>query len=171
MSDWLEGLREEKNKVLGQTIIEAIQEQAQRESTKARLRTEQEFIKAIFQNVEIEASLRQLMDEIIRGHPAFPNPHLYRTDNLSWGKVFYQEWESKPPHWNNEDPIREIEWTLVLTQTRLDSRFVERIGFNVSLSAHGLRVNNQPLSSTTTQGLRDVIVEAFRNSILWVVYA
>ncbi len=174
MTDWLDELREEKQRAMALAQAGA----SQRASAENQLRGAQEQLVATINRVEVERLLAEFTREILRDHPLFPNSFVSRTV-ISRGSDSSQAAKESPP-WsgrfeNNFLPqhlelangryVVRVDWRLHLNSQRLNGETPKSRDIHISISAQGVQVDGQFLPAPTADHLKSALVDAFRHTL------
>lgn len=176
MADWLADLREAKKRALESSAGETLDQATQAESEEM-LRSAQQRFDDFLQTTQVEPQLIQFMDEIIRGHPWFPDSALTRT---VISKQLGQPEQKEPQPWsgplsNNPLPhplalpngryVTRIDWNLRLSYRGPQEKLAKTISIPIAFSALGAGVNALTLSAPNPESMQAAIKGAFQSAV------
>ena len=177
MPDWLSDLREEKKRALHKSsTLTALDPASQRAA--AELEAGQREIAHLVQATQVEAALNQLIEEVIRGHPWFPDASLNRmvTSRQVGSHAEFRE----PTPWsgavknhplpekldlNNGRCITRIEWSVGLSYRAPQRHSLQALWIPVLVSADSVRVSGEKIASATTEAMQAAIKKAFEQVV------
>lgn len=177
MTDWLSDLREAKIRAVEETKADKSLDPSISEQSEEMLRSAQQRIDELVQVTQVEAQLNQFMDEIIRGHPWFPDSSLTRT---VISKQMGQAESKEPQPWSgpltntplphplrleNGRYITRIEWNLRLSYRAPQDTSARAISIPIAFSALGAVVNSKSLAVATAASVQAAIKDSFQEAL------
>lgn len=177
MNDWLSDLREAKKRVIDESETGIDSHQVSFGLSEELLRTSQQHIDDLLQATQVESQLNQFMEEIIRGHPWFPESSLSRIvasqkidspeirEPLPWSGPIKGNFLPHPLNLANGRFVTRVEWNLGLSYCAPQSSRSQTIEIPIVFSAKGCQIGGEKLAEETLAGLQTAIKNSFEHEI------
>lgn len=184
MSNWLDKLKQDKERAIEVAKSQQIQlEKERQEKFEETVRAHNSII-ALLRVVQVEKLLLQLVNDVIADHPQYPTAYLHRHLYYAKGKGMFSPrapedkryasdylWPKKEA-WPLPDElefpngfyITEVSWYLSL-YSRTESHYEYDYFLRVSITANGLKINKKTVFPITSENVETAIAMGIENPL------